>query len=61
MAERPGAFRDVVLVGLLILAFVANLPFIGGVIGFGVTVVGLGLLVLFVHDEIFDDEPIEDA
>jgi len=61
VAERPQHFAMSLLVGLLIVAFVGNLPFIGGVIRFGVTVVGLGLLVLFVHDVIFDDEPIEDV
>ncbi len=61
VAERHEHFAMSLLVGLLILTFVVNLPIIGGVIGFVVTVVGLGLLVLFVRDVIFDDEPIEDV
>ncbi len=32
---------------------------VGGLIGFIVVVVGLGLLVLYVHDVIFDAEPEE--
>lgn len=60
VAERREHFAVSLLTGLLILTFVGNLPIIGGVIRFGVTVIGLGLLVLFVHDVIFDDEPIED-
>jgi hypothetical protein len=59
VAEREEHFAVSLLVGLLILTFVSNLPFVGGLIGFVVTVVGLGLLVLFVHDVIFDGEPIE--
>ena len=61
VAERHEHFAMSLLVGLLILTFVVNLPIIGGLIGFVVTVVGLGLLVLFVRDVIFDDEPIEDV
>ena len=36
-----------------------SLPFVGGVIRSGVTVLGLGLLVLYVRDVIFDDKPAE--
>ena len=59
-APGPEHFAVSLLTGLLILTFVGNLPIIGGVIRFGVAVVGLGLLVLFVHDVIFRDEPIDD-
>jgi hypothetical protein len=59
VAERDRHFAVSLLVGLLILTFVGILPFVGGVIRFGVTVLGFGLLVLYVHDVIFDDEPAE--
>ncbi len=57
MLEREEHFALSLLVGLLILTVAVNLPFVGGLIGFIVVVVGLGLLVLYVHDVIFDAEP----
>ena len=59
VADRDRHFAVSLLVGLLILTFVGNLPFVGGVIRSGVTVLGLGLLVLYVRDVIFDDKPAE--
>jgi hypothetical protein len=59
VAARDRHFAVSLLVGLLILTFIGILPFVGGVIRFGVTVLGLGLLVLYVHDVIFTDEPTE--
>ena len=58
VAERRAHFAAVFGVGLFIVTLATNLPFIGGLIGFGVTLVGLGLLVLFVRDVVFDD-PLE--
>ena len=59
VADRDRHFAVSLLVGLLILTFAGNLPFVGGVIRSGVTVLGLGLLVLYVRDVIFDDKPAE--
>jgi hypothetical protein len=59
VTDREPHFAVSLLVGLLILTFVGNLPFVGGVIRVGVVVLGLGLLLLYVHDVIFDDKPAE--
>jgi hypothetical protein len=58
LAERREHFAIVFAVGLFIVTLVTNLPIVGGLIGFIVTLIGLGLLVLFVRDVVFDD-PLE--
>ena len=59
VAQRREHFAVVFAVGLFVVTLVTNLPLVGGLIGFLVTLVGLGLLVLFVRDVVFDD-PLED-
>ena len=55
LAERREHFAIVFAVGLFIVMLATNLPIVGGLIGFLATLVGLGLLVLFVRDVVFDD------
>jgi hypothetical protein len=58
LAERREHFAIVFAVGLFIVTLATNLPLVGGLIGFLVTLIGLGLLVLFLRDVVFDD-PLE--
>jgi hypothetical protein len=52
MAQRRKHFAVALLFGLLVVTLVTNLPFIGGVVRFLLTILGLGLLVLFLRDEL---------
>jgi len=55
VAQRHTHFAVAFAVGLFVVMLASNLPIIGGLIRFGVTLVGFGLLVLFVRDVVFDD------
>jgi len=59
VVERSAHFATVFGVGLFIVTLATNLPFIGGLVGFGATLVGLGVVVSFVRDVVFSD-PLED-
>ena len=52
MAERREHFAVALVVGLLAVTLLTNLPFIGGLVGFLLTLLGLGLLVTFARDEL---------
>jgi hypothetical protein len=51
IAERREHFAVALAAGLFVVTLATSLPFVGGVVSFVVTVVGLGLLVLFLRDE----------
>lgn len=46
-AENPRSYAVALVVGLLLVMIAVNLPFIGGLVNFLLTICGLGLLVLF--------------
>jgi hypothetical protein len=52
MAQTRKHYTVALLFGLLVLALLTNLPFIGGFVGFLVTIAGMGLLVSFLRDEV---------
>ena len=52
MAQSRKHFAVALLFGLLVLTLLTNLPFIGGFVGFIVTIAGVGLLVLFLREEV---------
>lgn len=57
VAERREHFAVALAVGLFIVTLATNLPFVGGLVSFLVTIVGLGLFVLFLRAEM--QEPSE--
>jgi hypothetical protein len=56
MSGNPRHFAVALAIGLLLVMVAVNLPFIGGLLNFVLTICGLGLLVLFVW-RTFRDEP----
>jgi len=48
-------FTVALALGLLLVIFVINLPFVGGVLNFLLTICGIGVLILFVRDWLRDD------
>jgi len=60
VAERRTHFAAALALGLLIITVLTSLPFVGGLVGFLVTILGIGLIFLFVRDELEPEpEPVE--
>jgi hypothetical protein len=56
LAERREHFAVRLAVGLFIVTLATSLPFIGGIFTFLVTIMGLGLLVVFIRDAMQEPE-----
>ncbi len=61
VVQRREHFAVSLAVGLLIVIVATHLPFVGGLIGAVVTLLGFGLLVMFVREELRDDPDGEPA
>src|SRR5690606_3305152 len=57
-AGRPTHFALALLVGLLLVFVVVNVPLVGGLVNFLLTITGLGMLVIFVWG-LFQDRPLQ--